>query len=202
MALTLSGLSSWPTFLLEANGGGAALPPPIFMAIKDDNYPVWQLSIFAAFYNFSFRYPVALKQGKVNFAGSELSSGSPTAAGLTQNLFGVLQRLELSALLAPPLVSDGHIPTCLLGCGCHIPPSPLCVPWLYLSLCNYSYLWCALCSLNGQHVAMTKDDYDATFDLCFKNTKVTSGKAFMSFSKPFFPYGSIVEVSTKPHSLH
>ncbi|CAE8638786.1 unnamed protein product [Polarella glacialis] len=48
-------------------------------------------------------------------------------------------------------------------------------------------------TLCGESVQLTKDDYDRSFDLCFKNTKITSGSAGFTFAKPFWPHGYVVE---------
>lgn len=45
----------------------------------------------------------------------------------------------------------------------------------------------------GDKVSLTKDDYDSTFDYCFKNTILTSGHAAFSWAQPYWPHGYIVE---------
>merc|ERR1712096_239223 len=42
-------------------------------------------------------------------------------------------------------------------------------------------------------VAQTKDDYDKTFGVCYKNSQLTTGAAAFSFSKPYFPHGYVLE---------
>lgn len=49
----------------------------------------------------------------------------------------------------------------------------------------------ALC---GEKVEQVQDDYDRSFDICFKNTKVTSGHAALTMAKPFWPRGHVVEL--------
>mmetsp|Transcript_108521 Transcript_108521/g.346316 ORF Transcript_108521/g.346316 Transcript_108521/m.346316 type:complete len:533 (-) Transcript_108521:83-1681(-) len=49
-------------------------------------------------------------------------------------------------------------------------------------------------TLCGPSVQQTTDDYDKTFDLAFKNTKVTTGPATFTASKPYWPHGFVVEM--------
>merc|ERR1712232_458043 len=47
-------------------------------------------------------------------------------------------------------------------------------------------------SLCGAQVSQTLDDYDKTFELAFRNTKVTSGHATFTLAKPYWPHGHVV----------
>eukprot|EP00928_Gymnodinium_smaydae_P054948 TRINITY_DN3862_c0_g2_i1.p1 TRINITY_DN3862_c0_g2~~TRINITY_DN3862_c0_g2_i1.p1 ORF type:complete len:535 (-),score=90.32 TRINITY_DN3862_c0_g2_i1:172-1776(-) len=49
-------------------------------------------------------------------------------------------------------------------------------------------------SLCGATVQQTLDDYDQSFEIAFKNTKVTSGHATFTFAKPYWPHGYVVEL--------
>jgi hypothetical protein len=47
--------------------------------------------------------------------------------------------------------------------------------------------------LCGPNVQQTKDDYDKTFDFCFKNTVLTTGHSTFTWSKPYWPHGYVIE---------
>merc|ERR1711933_608458 len=51
----------------------------------------------------------------------------------------------------------------------------------------------ALKSLCGEAVVVQTDDYDKSFDICFKNVKITTGYAAFSFTKPYFPHGYVLD---------
>jgi hypothetical protein len=48
-------------------------------------------------------------------------------------------------------------------------------------------------SLSGPDVTQTLDDYDRTFELAYKNTRITTGGPKFTFSKVYWPHGFIVE---------
>merc|ERR1712232_1334926 len=48
----------------------------------------------------------------------------------------------------------------------------------------------ALC---GEKVEQKPDEYDKEFALAYKNTKLTTGFAMFTMSKPYFPHGYVVE---------
>lgn len=48
----------------------------------------------------------------------------------------------------------------------------------------------ALC---GPEVVQQRDDYDSTFDLSFKNTRITTGHSAFTFTKAYYPHGYVVE---------
>mmetsp|Transcript_53546 Transcript_53546/g.120718 ORF Transcript_53546/g.120718 Transcript_53546/m.120718 type:complete len:535 (+) Transcript_53546:86-1690(+) len=50
-----------------------------------------------------------------------------------------------------------------------------------------------LVSLGCPSVKQAPDDYDKTFDLCFKHTVVTSGNKVFTWAKPYYPHGFVVE---------
>lgn len=51
----------------------------------------------------------------------------------------------------------------------------------------------ALKDLCGDQVTLAQDDYDRTFGLCYKNVKITTGTTMLTFTKPYFPHGYVVE---------
>jgi len=50
-----------------------------------------------------------------------------------------------------------------------------------------------LVSFCGEKVEQTKDSYDDSYDVCFRNTVLTSGHAHFTLAKPFWPHGFVIE---------
>jgi hypothetical protein len=51
----------------------------------------------------------------------------------------------------------------------------------------------ALKTMCGDTVEQTSDDYDKSFQFCYKNTVLTSGHATFTWAKPYFPHGYVLE---------
>lgn len=49
-------------------------------------------------------------------------------------------------------------------------------------------------NLCGGDVIQSQDPYDKTYDVAFRNTRLTSGHATFTFAKPYWPHGYIVEL--------
>lgn len=54
-------------------------------------------------------------------------------------------------------------------------------------------LMSVLKSLCGPSVELAKDQYDETYEYCFRNTVLTSGHATFTFAKPYWPHGYVIE---------
>mmetsp|Transcript_114090 Transcript_114090/g.207515 ORF Transcript_114090/g.207515 Transcript_114090/m.207515 type:complete len:537 (+) Transcript_114090:69-1679(+) len=103
-------LDSWPSFVLEKR---EAVPQPLFLAVKDDNWP-----------------------GKVGLVGGDVASDSALAADLLE-------------------------------------------------------VFTALC---GPDVVQQLDDYDRTYELAYRNTRLTTGRPKFTFAKPYWPHGYVMEL--------
>lgn len=49
-------------------------------------------------------------------------------------------------------------------------------------------------SLCGNDVIKSEDPYDKTYDVAFRNTRLTSGHATFTFAKPYWPHGYVIEL--------
>lgn len=47
-------------------------------------------------------------------------------------------------------------------------------------------------TLCGDDVVQQLDDYDKTYELAFRNTRLTTGHATFSFQKPYWPHGAVI----------
>lgn len=49
-------------------------------------------------------------------------------------------------------------------------------------------------TLCGADVMQAKDDYDVTYELAYRNTRITTGHATFTFQKPYWPHGYVIEI--------
>jgi len=113
-----------------------------------------------------------------------LNVGCPNFGGMLES-WPVFVFEETGVRLPPPLffaVKDDNVPGKInfVGGGLTATTAP-------------QDLLQAVQALNGPDVSLTKDKYDQTYDICLKHTHMTSGNAFGTFTKPFFPHGCTLE---------
>jgi len=158
---------------------------------NDDDFVIHNVNITTGMAAFSLKLPYFPRgDSMVAFLTAMQAQGYKTAG--CPNFGGMLDSWpswifeEDSSATAPLFmaVKDDNIPGKVdLAWGSDVPEDPTLAADLLEALSGFC----------GEKVVQTQDDYDRSFQICFKNTRVTTGKAMFTFTKPYFPHGYVVE---------